>query len=384
MLGDIIRNLRRENDMSQDELADKLGVSRQSISLWETGQTQPSLDNIISLASIFNVSTDTLLINDGVDEKSDECNDEQLGDAEDSVRSNRTKQNRKIILFAAIAVAVILIITSLIFLIHRKTSQSPSDTDTGEMSSAADETVIHTENSAAVSATVESAESGGSESESQSDGDTENSAPQIVSNNDIPVQDNDYAPIINEMPTADEEPPAVIQDSPVNNDPPKSDRIYAYFKKFAIDNGVVNGDYSAYSKPADNYGGYSGEDFSLSYWGDTDTVEFCLHSVLNETFSINFYLRIPKEYTGEYTYISSYYYRSNGSPLYEAKGTIRADEFTDAHPLYCEKYIGNVDDQNSFMEMSREGICDLLRCLKSFLNVENTEFTFADLGFVKF
>ena len=123
-----------------------------------------------------------------------------------------------------------------------------------------------------------------------------------------------------------EEPPAVIQDSPVNNDPPKSDRIYAYFKKFAINNGVVNGDYSAYSKPANNYGGYSGEDFSLSYWGNTDTVEFCLHSVLNETFSINFYLRIPKEYTGEYTYISSYYYRSNGSPLYEAKGTIRHSE----------------------------------------------------------
>ena len=47
--------------MSQDELAEKLEVTRQSISLWETGQTQPSLDNIVALAKLFDVSTDDLL-----------------------------------------------------------------------------------------------------------------------------------------------------------------------------------------------------------------------------------------------------------------------------------------------------------------------------------
>lgn len=41
MLSDNIKNYRKKNNMSQDELAEKLGVSRQSISLWETGQTQP-------------------------------------------------------------------------------------------------------------------------------------------------------------------------------------------------------------------------------------------------------------------------------------------------------------------------------------------------------
>ena len=64
MLENNIRNLRKERNMSQDELAEKLGVSRQSISLWETGQTQPSLENVLSLASIFHVSTDALLGND--------------------------------------------------------------------------------------------------------------------------------------------------------------------------------------------------------------------------------------------------------------------------------------------------------------------------------
>ena len=47
--------------MSQDELAEKLGVTRQSISLWETGQTQPTLDNIVALAELFGISTDALL-----------------------------------------------------------------------------------------------------------------------------------------------------------------------------------------------------------------------------------------------------------------------------------------------------------------------------------
>lgn len=49
MISDNIRNYRKANNLSQDELAEKLGVSRQSISLWENGQTQPTLDNIIAL-----------------------------------------------------------------------------------------------------------------------------------------------------------------------------------------------------------------------------------------------------------------------------------------------------------------------------------------------
>ncbi len=47
--------------MSQDELADKLGVSRQSISLWETGQTQPTIENIIALSKISGAPPDALL-----------------------------------------------------------------------------------------------------------------------------------------------------------------------------------------------------------------------------------------------------------------------------------------------------------------------------------
>lgn len=63
MISDSIRKLRKENNISQDELAEKLGVSRQSVSLWETGQTQPTIENIVALSKIFNVSSDVILGN---------------------------------------------------------------------------------------------------------------------------------------------------------------------------------------------------------------------------------------------------------------------------------------------------------------------------------
>ena len=52
MISENIRFYRKTNNMSQDELAEKLGVSRQSISFWENGQTQPTLENVIALAKI--------------------------------------------------------------------------------------------------------------------------------------------------------------------------------------------------------------------------------------------------------------------------------------------------------------------------------------------
>ena len=56
-----IAQLRNDNNWSQEELAEKLNVSRQSVSKWESGQAKPDLDKIIALSDIFDVSTDYLL-----------------------------------------------------------------------------------------------------------------------------------------------------------------------------------------------------------------------------------------------------------------------------------------------------------------------------------
>ena len=61
ILADKIIDLRKKEGLSQEELANKLGVSRQSVSKWEGAQSTPDMDKIIKLANLFGVSTDYLL-----------------------------------------------------------------------------------------------------------------------------------------------------------------------------------------------------------------------------------------------------------------------------------------------------------------------------------
>lgn len=56
--------LRKSKGISQEELADNLGVSRQAISRWELGQTMPDAPNLVKLGELFNVSIDYLLHDD--------------------------------------------------------------------------------------------------------------------------------------------------------------------------------------------------------------------------------------------------------------------------------------------------------------------------------
>ncbi|MFU1768824.1 helix-turn-helix domain-containing protein [Mammaliicoccus sciuri] len=60
--GQIIKNLRKSKNWSQDQLAETLHVSRQSISKWELNQGYPDIDNLIQLSKIFDVSLEYLLI----------------------------------------------------------------------------------------------------------------------------------------------------------------------------------------------------------------------------------------------------------------------------------------------------------------------------------
>jgi transcriptional regulator with XRE-family HTH domain len=317
MLGDNIRKYRKLNNMSQDELAEKLNVTRQSISLWETGQTQPSLENIVALAKLFKVSTDELLVSD-----------KNVTPAQNTAASQKPNdpQNKTKLLFLilGVVIAVVLLVAGAFVLLG--TDNDPENDDgTADTQTATSNT----------------------ENNTQEDTNTENN----TSNTEDLENEKD---------------------------------IFGYLKQFVIENGTINGDYCYYSKSADNYGGYASESFSLYYWGDTNKIEFCLHSVLDETFSINFYLYVPEEHNGKYEYISSYYYRDTGEPLYEARGTIDAEEFTDNYPLNCTDYFGSTDKQNTFMEMSRQGICDLIDCLGEFIEVENIQYSFEDFGFLKF
>lgn len=63
--GDNLKNLRKSKDISQEKLAEKVGVSRQSVSKWETGETYPEMSNILALCKIFHCNINDL-VNDSI------------------------------------------------------------------------------------------------------------------------------------------------------------------------------------------------------------------------------------------------------------------------------------------------------------------------------
>lgn len=60
-VGEKIQKYRKDLNLSQEELGQKLLVSRQTISLWEKDQTVPTIDNLMRLSDIFGISVDEIL-----------------------------------------------------------------------------------------------------------------------------------------------------------------------------------------------------------------------------------------------------------------------------------------------------------------------------------
>ena len=62
--GENLKIIRKDKKMSQEELAEKLNVSRQSVSKWETGESYPEMNNILELCRIFNLKINDLIHTD--------------------------------------------------------------------------------------------------------------------------------------------------------------------------------------------------------------------------------------------------------------------------------------------------------------------------------
>ena len=62
--------LRKAKELTQEQLAEKLGISRQSVSKWESGQAVPELEKIVALSAVFDVTTDYLLKSSEIDDLS--------------------------------------------------------------------------------------------------------------------------------------------------------------------------------------------------------------------------------------------------------------------------------------------------------------------------
>ncbi|GGF93816.1 helix-turn-helix domain-containing protein [Paenibacillus abyssi] len=101
-IGQKIQKLRKKNYMSQEKLAEQLGVSRQAISKWEVGESIPDTDKVIQLSLAFDVPTDYLLFDDMID-----CKD-------DAVIANETTNKRMDIAIPVIAATGVSLIGLLI------------------------------------------------------------------------------------------------------------------------------------------------------------------------------------------------------------------------------------------------------------------------------
>ena len=89
--------LRKKNNLSQEELAEKLGVSRQAISKWERSEASPDTDNLIALAEIYGMSLDELIFGEkrgGADEE--EKKDEEKKKEESEEQNHTDKDSVKI------------------------------------------------------------------------------------------------------------------------------------------------------------------------------------------------------------------------------------------------------------------------------------------------
>lgn len=93
-----IIKLRKSNGWSQEELAEKLDLSRQAISRWENGTALPDANNILQLSKIFGVTSDYLLNEDYTDDGDIPC----VKEAKKELDSKKDS-NRKLFLVSSVA-----------------------------------------------------------------------------------------------------------------------------------------------------------------------------------------------------------------------------------------------------------------------------------------
>lgn len=119
-----LKKIRKENNLSQEQLADELGVSRQAISKWESSTAYPEMDKIIALCEKFNLNIDDLLHKDIKEVKGEEESKKKLNKYIDdflkfitdtiNMFSNMSFKSKCKCLFEQIVIAIILLIICLI------------------------------------------------------------------------------------------------------------------------------------------------------------------------------------------------------------------------------------------------------------------------------
>lgn len=116
MLSENIKNLRKEKGMSQEELASKLNVVRQTVSKWEQNLSVPDSEMLIKIAEVFEVSVSRLL-GETVEETDTKTELEKISQKLENLNSLMAERNMRSRKIWMVIVAVCLVVTSLIMII---------------------------------------------------------------------------------------------------------------------------------------------------------------------------------------------------------------------------------------------------------------------------
>ncbi len=123
MFNENLRNLRKQKGLTQEELAERLHVVRQTVSKWEKGLSTPDADLLIRVAEIFETSVSTLL-GDTVEPSEDKNLIAEKLEQLNALLAERNRRSRRIWKAVAIVLMSFFVITVLLFLSLRMTLTS--------------------------------------------------------------------------------------------------------------------------------------------------------------------------------------------------------------------------------------------------------------------
>lgn len=121
-IGTKIQNLRKQRGMSQEQLAEALGVSRQAVSKWEAEQSVPDIDKIISICDYFGVTTDYILRNAELPQTEPQSEPivENIYISENKVDEENAEKQKKSALLLAVAIVLYILCVAPVIIIQNE------------------------------------------------------------------------------------------------------------------------------------------------------------------------------------------------------------------------------------------------------------------------
>ena len=114
--------LRKQKGFSQEELANRLNVSRQTISKWEVGESTPDMEKLVAISDLFEISLDELVLNkvpEEADTSAQVVKSEFYSDIKENVLTEENrKKAKKGLKIAAIVLGIIVLIDLISFVIY--------------------------------------------------------------------------------------------------------------------------------------------------------------------------------------------------------------------------------------------------------------------------